>query len=95
MSMTRKDFELLAGVLKDTKPELDRTENRDKALRTLGAYDRWAKVVAEMGSVLILTNTNFDEYRFLTACGLPPAETSRAGGGSLSRGGVSRAGGGV
>jgi len=95
MSMTRKDFELLAGVLKDTKPKLDNAKGRAEALAAVAHMEQWAIDVGSIGSALILTNPNFDEYRFLTACGLPPAETSRAGGGSLSRGGVSRAGGGV
>jgi hypothetical protein len=56
--MTRKDFELIAAVLK----------NRRALAGDAGAFDTLARDFAE---ALAATNKQFNRDRFLRACGAP------------------------
>lgn len=61
--MSRKDYELIAGVLR-------RSMNDHEGL-VRGALVRLAR---DMASELRMTNPRFNEYRFLTACRLTDSE---------------------
>lgn len=62
-SMTRKDYELIAGVLK----ELKREWSTDPYMQ--GAFAQWQRTVHEFTSALATTNPAFDPMRFARACG--------------------------
>ena len=59
--MSKKDFELIAQVLSDTKPSVGG-----------GARDQWDWVVVDFAGMLTNTNPNFDRDRFYAACGYEP-----------------------
>lgn len=56
--MTKKDYELIAKVLKSTEPSGD-----DPA-----ATVQWEETVKAFASVLTSTNGKFDRVRFYQAC---------------------------
>jgi hypothetical protein len=60
--MTRKDYELIARVLREKRPET----------RGLGLLDQqmWHGIVTAMADALPATNPDFDRSRFLRACGV-------------------------
>ena len=58
--MTRKDFELIASAIKDSRTNYSRP-NHNKAVN---------EVAYNMADALAETNSKFDHRRFLTACGL-------------------------
>lgn len=58
--MTRKDFELIAHVLRQNKSDLVDAKG----------WNPWALTVHSMASALATANANFDRSRFLKACGL-------------------------
>lgn len=60
--MTRKDFELIAEVLKSSKPLTRLAGSKDRTFQ-------WHCMVEEFASRLATTNGNFDRERFLRACG--------------------------
>lgn len=63
--MTRKDFVLIANVLKDERGRVaaeDASPERDAQLRAID------NVAIDMSAVLNTTNPNFDRGRFLLAC---------------------------
>ena len=61
--MTRKDFELIAKALKESRFCFKSDSN------TLG-YRQWLHTVKTMADALQTTNPAFDRARFLRACGL-------------------------
>lgn len=60
MSMSRKHFETLAAVLRETNP----------ALRGHGDQHQWGNDVAAVMEVCKDFNPQFDHQRFLAACGV-------------------------
>lgn len=63
--MTRKDFVLIAAVLKDERSRIaakDASPERDAQLRAID------NVAIDMSAALKTTNPNFDRGRFLLAC---------------------------
>lgn len=60
--MTRKDFELIARVLRETRVSGDESPAKDAILND-AAY--------HFAAELRYTNERFDADRFLTACGVP------------------------
>lgn len=58
--MTRKDYELIAHVLR---------QNKSDAVDAKG-WNPWALTVHSMAAALTATNPAFDRARFLKACGL-------------------------
>ena len=60
--MTKKDYELIAGALKDV-------HNRVKIGTVESSYDTLSDVIATLASELEHDNPRFDRDRFLTACG--------------------------
>jgi hypothetical protein len=71
--MTRKDFELIAAVLRADASHLARTERtsyRSMSDWEKGAYDQWHTTVLAMADALATTNPAFNRDRFLTACGV-------------------------
>lgn len=61
--MTRKDYIILARVLKKSKPDFH------PQLR--GALiDGWARICKEISAALDVDNPRFDRARFLQACGV-------------------------
>lgn len=61
--MTRKDFELIAGVIKDA----NYTASKFQDTRGVGMLTH---VALELADVLAGTNPAFDRERFLVACGV-------------------------
>ena len=59
--MTKKHFIQLAAGFKAIKPDFS-TQSE--------AYGQWAKDVRLVNNVCKAANPLFDEYRFLTACGM-------------------------
>lgn len=55
--MTRKDFELIADVMKRTRPASAKER------------EQWMKTVSAMAYSLASTNSRFDHDRFVRACG--------------------------
>lgn len=66
--MTRNDFELIAEVLKETKPP--ELKYYDRMYE--GAVRQWIDTCVAFATRLRLVNPRFDRARFLTACGLDP-----------------------
>lgn len=58
--MTKKDFEMIAKVLRDSKPDCCEAEEREQ----------WSDVVFNFMKCLQKTNPRFDWKRFLAACGM-------------------------
>lgn len=58
--MTKKDFELIAAALNQSRPS---PYDGDK-------FDQWVYVVEDMVSKLRTTNDRFNSERFRTACGI-------------------------
>ena len=71
--MTKKDFILIAAVLKESKPEyeIDIYENL-QSIRTIinPAYTLWEGIVKSFATELQQTNQLFNKNRFIIACGL-------------------------
>lgn len=62
--MTKKDYELIASVLRHQKPSALDTRYSQ------GLTDAWVNVVGALGRALALENPRFDADRFYAACGL-------------------------
>ena len=62
--MTRKDYILIAGALKDCKPVYDGT---DEAL-FIGKENTWYDICWNVSARLAVENPHFDRGWFLTAC---------------------------
>jgi hypothetical protein len=58
--MTRKDFQLIADALKDSKP----TTGEARAI-----HDQWNLTVSKVTDSLATTNPRFDRKAFVKACG--------------------------
>lgn len=57
--MSRKDFELIAGVLKEAKPDPAGSH-----------FNHWGNLVIDFTNALDGSNPGFDRVRFIKACGL-------------------------
>jgi hypothetical protein len=68
--MTRKDYVMLAGIIKDCN--LIPTLNNNKALASIQA-DMLFTVASQLAYKLEQDNPRFDRAKFLTACGLKEA----------------------
>ncbi len=62
--MTRKDFQLIADALKESKPEAEKKFHNQTAYMT-----QFMITCHCMADALATTNPRFDRDRFLTACG--------------------------
>jgi hypothetical protein len=58
--MTKKDYELIAGVLCEV--------GQSKGLRTAGEQAVWAHVIVKMAMALEAQNPRFDARKFENAC---------------------------
>jgi hypothetical protein len=67
MTMTRKDFKLIADTLKHCKPMYQADGMTDDQYQ--GHKEKWQMVCESFASDLQYTNTNFNRSRFLIACG--------------------------
>lgn len=66
MSMTKKDYELIADEFKQQLDNIAITDNEyDK-----GRYDTWYILVMNFSNTLADDNPQFDRERFLQACGV-------------------------
>lgn len=63
MTMTKKDYEAVAAVLKQNKPH-------NSEMNFYDLHSRWAITVDEMAYAFNLLYLNFDRERFMKACGL-------------------------
>ena len=59
--MTRKDYELIASVLR---------ANGEKDWRGENARETWEEICEELADSLAIDNPRFDRERFLAACGI-------------------------
>lgn len=59
--MTKKDFELIAGTLRASRPGEGYARN----------LLQWNLIVQRFAEALCATNLNFDRERFIAACGVP------------------------
>lgn len=64
--MTRKDYVLIAGALRSTRPPVDLMPNDGPA-----AFTAWADTVSSVTVALAFDNPDFNQEVFLEACGLP------------------------
>jgi len=71
MSMTRKDYRIVAQALLDTKPSIMSTGMRFEEMTQseLSEVAHWQRTVHVMTFRLATANANFDAERFRTACG--------------------------
>lgn len=60
MSMSKRDFEMIADALRRTKPPSSHDEQ---------VLVQWGDDVLAIASVLRISNPRFDRARFLKACG--------------------------
>jgi hypothetical protein len=68
--MTRKHFKHLARVLKNMKPREEYSYTNEDYYIYLGELDLWNNTCNQMADFCSNYNSNFDRYRFLTACGV-------------------------
>jgi len=70
--MTRQDFKLIADVLKEAKPlnHVDPNEYEKEIWHGRDMNSQWQATINMFANALAETNPNFDENKFLTACGL-------------------------
>ena len=74
--MTRKDFQLIADVVKQLRTfEAHDVEMSEDVARAV----RLSSVADALASALATTNPRFDRDRFLTACGIGATQTTTAG----------------
>lgn len=64
--MTKKDYELIAGVFYKELLDLGGNGNR----YGIGKADEWRTLALLMAANLALHNPRFDKAKFLTACGI-------------------------
>jgi hypothetical protein len=62
--MTRKDFEMIASTLKNSR------FGDDEDPLSPGAEAQWSTTCLAFASMLASTNPRFDRARFLAACGM-------------------------
>lgn len=71
--MTKKDVELIAQALRDSKPEGVKITNgglnTEGAHDALVAYAQWIDTMRNVTTACALCNPRFDSIRFMTACG--------------------------
>jgi hypothetical protein len=67
-AVTKKDFELLAGVMRAVRPDTDRAETYGKYRLDLAMIAQWDNTVRALVDALASTNPRFDRERFLKAC---------------------------
>ncbi len=67
--MTRKDFELIASVLRADRAHADDFDYSNAPAWERGAYDQWSTTVLAFGRALRATNDLFDAERFYAAAG--------------------------
>ena len=65
LKMQRRHFQLIAEVLKDSRPEAF-----PESPVGLDAHVQWGRTVEGMAIALASTNPGFDRARFLKACGM-------------------------
>lgn len=71
MSMTKKDYELIANVLKDVKHgEIDMHERDDSVESHQGMEYIWGETCKAFALYLEEANPRFDRNKFLQACGI-------------------------
>ena len=66
--MTKKDFEKIAGAIKDARDAVG--PNPDRPFLTMTIFDSLSRTIAD---VCATTNPKFQRMRFLTACGVDTA----------------------
>ena len=75
MNLTKKHFDALAKVLRDSRPnphpDLDDEQFERLFPGDLGAWETWVDVVQRMTHYLKSTNPLFDHEKFWQGCGLP------------------------
>lgn len=64
--MTRKDFRLIAAVLKQAKPNIATYAGTDTK-----AFQEWQLIVHGLTSALAQTNPQFNALKFAAACSGP------------------------
>lgn len=67
--MTKKDYELIAGELRDLKRFVDRTNDLTDGYSS-GKYDTWYVAVCSFCATLKNKNSKFDRSKFLNSCGI-------------------------
>lgn len=72
--MTRKDFELIAGELKELKTFIDIPGIPGSDEYEKGKHDTWYIITSNLASRLATTNPAFDRERFLKASGVEDAD---------------------
>lgn len=73
--MTRKDYVLIAAVMRADAAHLDESRidrhiYSDMSAWERGAYDQWNTTCLAMAHALAADNAAFDRARFLKACGV-------------------------
>jgi len=67
--MTRKDYELIAQVLKQAKPMLPDNPNRHDKIIFGGEDECWNDIIRRFGITLSRDNPQFKISKFEKACG--------------------------
>lgn len=67
--MTKKDFELIAAALKESKPEQPTVYNPNLS-RHYFFLAQWDDTVSKITDMLESTNKRFGRNKFLEACGV-------------------------
>ena len=74
--MTRKDFRLIAEVLRSERPDAADVDAFERSPWETGTYDEWCTTVLSMAAMLdadsgydLNGNRRFDRARFYAACG--------------------------
>lgn len=69
--MTRKDYRILADVLRGVKPLPMKEKFTKYGMQQAGREYQWIDDVVRIAEALSYHNSNFDKVRFLAACGHP------------------------
>ena len=67
----KKDYELIAGALKATRPNVEANKKYSSA------YKQWIKMVNAVIAVLQEDNKAFDQMKFMVACGAVHGESMK------------------
>ena len=75
MSMTKKDYELIASEIEFAKINFVDNATGDKPYDN-GKYDTWYVMAINLATTLKNNNPKFDRERFLEACGVTSKEAN-------------------
>lgn len=72
MSLTKTNYELIASVIKSSKPAQlsDDDPNSYNGGWKTGAGYEWFQIASNLGDAFGLDNPKFDRRRFLESCGI-------------------------